>query len=81
MERITWQDCVDLSREILYSPPGNWTHDIPEGLARFERRVILPSGHKKVLFRGENYAGEWPEEEWDRLAKPREPDPVQLELF
>lgn len=81
MERITWQDCVDLSREILYSPPGNWTHKIPEGLARFEKRVIVPSGHERVLFRGENYAGDWMASDWDRLATVREPDPVQLELF
>lgn len=81
MEYITWQLCVDLSREILFSPPGNWTHNIPEGLARFERRVIVPSGHKKVLFRGKNYVGVWPAEQWDRLAIPRESEPIQLELF
>lgn len=81
MERITWQGCVDLSREILYSPPGNWTHIIPEGRARFEKRVIVPSGYERVFFRGENYAGDWLASDWDRLAVLKEPDPIQLTLF
>lgn len=81
LEHITWQGCVELSREILFSPTGNWTHDLNGKPVRFVKQVILPDGTAKVFFRGEDYAGQYPVKNWEIEARLRKPEPEQLTLF
>ncbi|WP_342435940.1 hypothetical protein NSS79_20675 [Paenibacillus sp. FSL L8-0436] len=76
-----WQQEVDLSREILFSPPGNWTHDLVGEPVRFVKRAVNPAGIERVYFRAKEYSGSWTVAEWERHARPRDPEPEQMTLF
>jgi hypothetical protein len=77
MKKMTWQGIVDRSSDILYSSPGNWTHTIGGESVRFEGKYINPNDKTRVFFKASEYAGDYPEEDWNKKATIQE----QLKLF
>ncbi|MBW7452460.1 hypothetical protein ACFOLF_12325 [Paenibacillus sepulcri] len=69
LENITWEGCVELSKAILSSPPGDWTHTINGEPVRLERIVLVPGELAKVFFRGKDYGGSWSIAAWEKDAK------------
>lgn len=85
MRQLTHDQCMSLLSSIKSSPPREWTHDlntIADCPARFEERLITPSGHEVVYFRHPDGARSWPASNWDRFAVQRAPQEIeQMTLF
>ncbi|GIQ61516.1 hypothetical protein PACILC2_00840 [Paenibacillus cisolokensis] len=79
---ITYEESVRLTQEILSQPPGDWTHKLDGVPVREVARLIVGShGHVIVFFRGPDYCGRWPADQFDAQAITFVPEPEQLTLF
>lgn len=82
MKRISYEESVRLTQEILRQPLGNWTHMIDGKPVRVvERCIVGRHEYEIVFFRADDYCGRWIAEQFDKRAKPYVPEPEQMTLW
>jgi len=82
VKRISYEESVRLTQEILRQPLGNWTHMIDGKPVRVvERCIVGRHEYEIVFFRADDYCGRWIAEQFDKRAKPYVPEPEQMTLF
>ena len=69
MIKITYEQSVELTREVLALPLGDWTHMLEDKPVRLVRRCIVGE-HEIVFFRASDYCGRWIAKRFDCDAKP-----------
>jgi len=82
VKRISYEESVRLTQEILRQPLGNWTHMIDGKPVRVvERCIVGRHEYEIVFFRADDYCGRWIAEQFDKRAKPYVPEPEQMTLW
>lgn len=64
-----WEKCVEIARNILDQPDGNWSHELDGEPVRFVTETTLPTGVIRVHYRAKGYAGSVPLDMWQKRAQ------------